>query len=72
MASNFLNTHPKKTRKNPLNYPFKALFNGFFIDFWGLILRKLVLGIADGVMKADGNPIYEVKDMKVGLFTPDK
>ena len=33
-----------------------------------LILRKLVLGVADGVLKADGEPIYEAKDMKVGLF----
>ena len=33
-----------------------------------LILRKLILGVADGVLKADGDPIYEAKDMKVGLF----
>ena len=33
-----------------------------------LILRKLTLGVADGVLKADGEPIYEAKDMKVGLF----
>ena len=33
-----------------------------------LILRKLILGVADGVLKADGEPIYEAKDMKVGLF----
>ena len=33
-----------------------------------LILRKLILGVADGVLKADENPIYEAKDMKVGLF----
>jgi 3-hydroxyacyl-[acyl-carrier protein] dehydratase/trans-2-decenoyl-[acyl-carrier protein] isomerase len=33
-----------------------------------LILRKLILGVADGVLKADGTPIYEAKDMKVGLF----
>ena len=33
-----------------------------------LILRKLILGVADGVLKADGQPIYEAKDMKVGLF----
>ena len=34
-----------------------------------LILRKLILGVADGVLKADGKTIYEAKDMKVGLFT---
>jgi len=33
-----------------------------------LILRKLILGVANGVLKADGEPIYEAKDMKVGLF----
>ena len=33
-----------------------------------LILRKLILGVADGVLKADGVSIYEAKDMKVGLF----
>ena len=44
----------------------------YHISLKRLILRKLVLGIADGVMKADGKPIYEVRDMKVGLFRPDK
>ncbi|MDC1296665.1 bifunctional 3-hydroxydecanoyl-ACP dehydratase/trans-2-decenoyl-ACP isomerase [Alphaproteobacteria bacterium] len=34
-----------------------------------LILRKLILGVADGILSADGTPIYEAKDMKVGLFT---
>ena len=43
----------------------------YHISLKRLILRKLVLGIADGIMKADGNPIYEVKDMKVGLFISD-
>ena len=33
-----------------------------------VINRKLVLGIADGYVEADGKVIYEVKDMKVGLF----
>ena len=33
-----------------------------------LILRKLILAVADGILKADGEPIYEAKDMKVGLF----
>ena len=41
----------------------------YHISLKRLILRKLVMGIADGIMKADGNPIYEIKDMKVGLFT---
>jgi 3-hydroxyacyl-[acyl-carrier protein] dehydratase/trans-2-decenoyl-[acyl-carrier protein] isomerase len=35
-------------------------------------MRKLVMGIADGVMEADGKVIYETKDLKVGLFTADQ
>jgi 3-hydroxyacyl-[acyl-carrier protein] dehydratase/trans-2-decenoyl-[acyl-carrier protein] isomerase len=38
------------------------------IDFKRVILRKLVMGVADGVLEADGQPIYEAKDLKVGLF----
>ena len=41
----------------------------YHISLKRLILRKLILGVADGIMKADGKTIYEVKDMKVGLFT---
>ncbi len=33
-----------------------------------LIERKLVMGIANGVMRADGEEIYQTKDLKVGLF----
>jgi 3-hydroxyacyl-[acyl-carrier protein] dehydratase/trans-2-decenoyl-[acyl-carrier protein] isomerase len=33
-----------------------------------LILRKLKLAVSDGIVKADGEPIYQVTDMKVGLF----
>ena len=32
-----------------------------------MILRKLVLGIADGFVHADGKQIYEVSGLKVGL-----
>jgi 3-hydroxyacyl-[acyl-carrier protein] dehydratase / trans-2-decenoyl-[acyl-carrier protein] isomerase len=28
---------------------------------------RLVLGIADGWLKADGEPIYKASDLKVGL-----
>ena len=41
----------------------------YHISLKRLILRKLILGIADGILKADGESIYEAKDMKVGLFT---
>ncbi len=40
----------------------------YHISIKRLILRKLILGVADGVLKIDGEPIYEAKDMKVGLF----
>lgn len=33
-----------------------------------VINRKLVLGIADGVVEVDGKVIYEATDLKVGLF----
>jgi 3-hydroxyacyl-[acyl-carrier protein] dehydratase/trans-2-decenoyl-[acyl-carrier protein] isomerase len=33
-----------------------------------VINRKLVLGIADAVVEADGKTIYEMFDLKVGLF----
>jgi 3-hydroxyacyl-[acyl-carrier protein] dehydratase/trans-2-decenoyl-[acyl-carrier protein] isomerase len=42
------------------------------IDLKRVIMRKLVMGIADGVMEADGKVIYETKDLKVGLFTPEQ
>jgi 3-hydroxyacyl-[acyl-carrier protein] dehydratase/trans-2-decenoyl-[acyl-carrier protein] isomerase len=35
-----------------------------------VILRKLNLGIADGLLKADGEPIYQATDLRVGLFQP--
>ena len=44
----------------------------YHISLKRLILRKLILGVADGILKADGEPIYEAKDMKVGLFSPEK
>jgi 3-hydroxyacyl-[acyl-carrier protein] dehydratase/trans-2-decenoyl-[acyl-carrier protein] isomerase len=38
------------------------------IDFKRVMRSKLVLGIADGWLKADGKEIYSAKDLKVGLF----
>jgi len=38
------------------------------IDLKKVILRRLVLGVGDGVLEADGKPIYEAKDLRVGLF----
>lgn len=41
------------------------------IDFKRVIMRKLIMGIADGVMLVDGKPIYEARDLRVGLFQDD-
>jgi 3-hydroxyacyl-[acyl-carrier protein] dehydratase/trans-2-decenoyl-[acyl-carrier protein] isomerase len=41
------------------------------IDFKRVFRGKLVLGIADGWVEADGKRIYEAKDLRVGLFKPD-
>ena len=38
------------------------------IDLKRVIIRKLVMGIGDGVLEADGKTIYEAKDLRVGLF----
>jgi 3-hydroxyacyl-[acyl-carrier protein] dehydratase/trans-2-decenoyl-[acyl-carrier protein] isomerase len=42
----------------------------YVIDMKRVILRKLKLAIADGVMKADGEVIYQATDLRVGLFAP--
>lgn len=39
------------------------------IDVRRLITRSLVMGIADGQVLADGQPIYAAQDLRVGLFT---
>lgn len=44
----------------------------YHINMKRVIMRKLVMGIADGVMNVDGQPIYEAKDIRVGLFTPSE
>lgn len=41
----------------------------YLINIKRVIARKLVLGVADGVMKVDGREIYSAKDLRVGLFT---
>ena len=40
------------------------------INIKRVIMRKLVMGIADGVLNVDGQPIYDAKDIRVGLFSP--
>ena len=39
------------------------------LDLKRVILRKLVMGIADATMEVDGNVIYQATDLRVGLFT---
>jgi 3-hydroxyacyl-[acyl-carrier protein] dehydratase/trans-2-decenoyl-[acyl-carrier protein] isomerase len=41
----------------------------YYIDLKRVIMRKLVMGIADARMEADGKEIYAAKDLRVGLFT---
>ena len=41
------------------------------IDIKRVMRSKLVLGIADGWLSADGNIIYRANDLKVGLFRQD-
>jgi 3-hydroxyacyl-[acyl-carrier protein] dehydratase / trans-2-decenoyl-[acyl-carrier protein] isomerase len=38
------------------------------VDMKRVFRGKLVLGIADGWLEADGRRIYEVKDMRVCLY----
>jgi 3-hydroxyacyl-[acyl-carrier protein] dehydratase/trans-2-decenoyl-[acyl-carrier protein] isomerase len=38
------------------------------IDMKRVIIRKLVMGVGDGVLEVDGKPIYEAHDLRVGLF----
>lgn len=41
------------------------------VDFKRIIDRRLKLGIADGIVEADGELAYTVSDMRVGLFQED-
>ena len=40
------------------------------VDIKRVFKGKLILGVADGWLDADGKRIYEVRDMRVGLFSP--
>lgn len=41
----------------------------YHIDLKRVIMRKLVMGIADARMEIDGREIYNAHDLRVGLFT---
>ena len=38
------------------------------VDFKRIIMRKLIMGIADGIVEVDRQPIYSGEDLRVGLF----
>jgi 3-hydroxyacyl-[acyl-carrier protein] dehydratase/trans-2-decenoyl-[acyl-carrier protein] isomerase len=40
------------------------------VDFRRVFKTKLILGIADGWLEADGHRIYEARELRVGLFQP--
>ncbi len=40
----------------------------YIVNLKRVFLRKLNLGIADGLLKADGETIYTASDLRVGLF----
>lgn len=40
----------------------------YHINMKRIILRKLVMGVADASMDVDGRVIYTAKDLRVGLF----
>jgi 3-hydroxyacyl-[acyl-carrier protein] dehydratase/trans-2-decenoyl-[acyl-carrier protein] isomerase len=42
------------------------------IDIKRVMRSKLVLGVADGWLSADGTVIYRASDLKVGLFKQDE
>ena len=40
----------------------------YFLDFKRIIMRKLILGIADGKVVCDDKLVFEAFDIRVGLF----
>jgi 3-hydroxyacyl-[acyl-carrier protein] dehydratase/trans-2-decenoyl-[acyl-carrier protein] isomerase len=44
----------------------------YVVDVQRLILRKLNMAIANGVLKADGEVIYTTTNMRVGTFVDEK
>lgn len=41
----------------------------YHIEMKRVVMRKLFMGVADGVMRVDGKEIYQAKSLRVGLFT---
>lgn len=44
----------------------------YCVDIKRVMSRKITLGIADGVMRVDGEVAYEASDLKVTLFSTDE
>ena len=44
----------------------------FRLDIKRVIMRRLVMGIADGKVLRDGEVVFEANDIRVGLFTADE
>ena len=44
----------------------------YVVDIQRLIMRKLNMAIANGVLKADGEVIYTTTNMRVGTFVDEK
>jgi len=42
----------------------------FKLDIKRLIMRRLVVGIADGKVICDGEVVFDANDIRVGLFSP--
>lgn len=40
----------------------------YHIDMKRVVLRRLVMGVADATMSVDGKEVYAAKDLRVGLF----
>ena len=43
----------------------------FRLDMKRVIMRRLVMGIADGKVLCDGDIVFEANDIRVGLFKPE-
>ena len=43
-------------------------FTDYFLDFKRVIMRKLIIGIADGRVVCDNKTVFEASDIRVGLF----
>lgn len=49
-----------------------ATLVSYHIDIKRVMNRQITLGIADGVMKVDGETAYEAESLRVTLFSPDE